>query len=324
LRAQTPEGTVVWFDESLGRLARVSGDVADWLVAEDLAEIPSPWELCSGSWQVNRRAGLGDVLCLSAVVRELRLHGGTVEIRTHPNYAPLFPTPETPAVQWQSRVKPVNFNAWLERHPGRKRRSAAQCMADYWNLDLKDARPEVLLTPDEVAYGKALAAEYRHGDSPLVAVFAYAGWETRRWTGFLQVAKSLASQGCAVLGYSEEVLPCCKRPPKQGVRDLAALLAACDLVVTGDSGPMHLAAGVGVPSIAVFCCTNGEGSVGAGYQTDVLEPEGLDCWPCWSASCQVGELDVPGSCVRAVTPEQVVEKATERLASRADTSGGSP
>lgn len=44
--------------------------------------------------------------------------------------------------------------------------------------------------------------------------------------------------------------------PQCSVRDFAALLARCALVVTGDTGPMHLAAAVGVPTVAVFHATH--------------------------------------------------------------------
>jgi ADP-heptose:LPS heptosyltransferase len=43
--------------------------------------------------------------------------------------------------------------------------------------------------------------------------------------------------------------------PQLGIRDFAALLSSCTLVVTGDTGPMHLAAAVGVPTVAVFHAT---------------------------------------------------------------------
>ena len=44
--------------------------------------------------------------------------------------------------------------------------------------------------------------------------------------------------------------------PPLAVRDFAALLARCTLVVTGDTGPMHLAAAVGVPTVSVFHATH--------------------------------------------------------------------
>lgn len=40
--------------------------------------------------------------------------------------------------------------------------------------------------------------------------------------------------------------------PTCDVRRFAALLARCAVVVTGDTGPMHLAAAVGTPTVAVF------------------------------------------------------------------------
>jgi ADP-heptose:LPS heptosyltransferase len=44
--------------------------------------------------------------------------------------------------------------------------------------------------------------------------------------------------------------------PPLAVRNFAALLGRCTLVVTGDTGPMHLAAAVGIPTVAVFHTTN--------------------------------------------------------------------
>jgi ADP-heptose:LPS heptosyltransferase len=44
--------------------------------------------------------------------------------------------------------------------------------------------------------------------------------------------------------------------PQVAVREFAALLHRCTVVVAGDTGPMHLAAAVGVPTVAVFHTTN--------------------------------------------------------------------
>lgn len=46
--------------------------------------------------------------------------------------------------------------------------------------------------------------------------------------------------------------------PPTGLRELAALLAASTLVVGGDTGPVHLAASLGVPTLAVFLTTDSE------------------------------------------------------------------
>ncbi|MFH5805271.1 glycosyltransferase family 9 protein [Alienimonas sp. DA493] len=40
------------------------------------------------------------------------------------------------------------------------------------------------------------------------------------------------------------------------LRQLAAVLAGCDLAVSNDTGPMHLAAAVGTPVVGIFTCTD--------------------------------------------------------------------
>lgn len=310
-RRVVTEAGAFHFDESRGDTACVPEPVAEELVAEGRAYLPSPQELCAGKWIVRRRAGMGDVLCLSAALREVVKFGGAVEVIAHANYRTIFDGFPQGAGQFQHR--PVLFDGWLERHPGRRGRPAAACLGDYWNLDLEDMRPYFALSEQERSLGRSYLAQLRGGSERVVALFQRAGWETRTYRHWRQVAKALADSGCTVLGFDGEVLPCCKQPFPMPLRALAGVIAACDLVVTGDSGPLHLAAAVGTPSVSVFCCTGAAGSVGRGYDTESLEPEGMECWPCWAASCRVGEVDVPGSCVEAVSPESVTQAALGRL-----------
>lgn len=318
---QRHSGGIVNFDESQGGLARVPEPVAQELAAEGRVTYPSPEELCIGRFLVRRRVGLGDVLCLSATLREVLRLGGQCRVVTHRNYQGIFDGwIEDGKVTWQGRERVVMFDGWLDRHPGRYRRPAAMCFGDYWNLEIADTRPRMALTDEERTWGQEQVATLRGKAERAVAVFLKAGWTTRTYRGMPRVARGLAAEGVAILGFGDEVLPCCKRPPQVNVRQLAAMVAACDLVVSGDTGPMHLAAAVETPSVAVFCASSGAGSVGPGYDTTALEPEGLKCWPCWHADCSEGDLEVPGSCVQAVTPERVVQAALARLRSpQADT-----
>jgi ADP-heptose:LPS heptosyltransferase len=43
---------------------------------------------------------------------------------------------------------------------------------------------------------------------------------------------------------------------RSSLKQLAALLAEVDLLVTNDSGPMHLAAGLQTPVLGIFTCTS--------------------------------------------------------------------
>jgi ADP-heptose:LPS heptosyltransferase len=77
---------------------------------------------------------------------------------------------------------------------------------------------------------------------------------------------------------------------KTGFPELAAALLACRLLATNDTGTMHLAAGLGVPVLAVFLATAQPFDT-APYAENVLclEPE-IPCHPCaFGAPCPNGQ-----------------------------------
>lgn len=86
----------------------------------------------------------------------------------------------------------------------------------------------------------------------------------------------------------------------------AALLAQCDVVVGGDTGPMHLAAATGVPLVGLYGPTaltrTGPLALGAAH---LLEPpQSLSCWPCEAAECPLTGADYL-ACMRQLTPDVV-------------------
>lgn len=91
------------------------------------------------------------------------------------------------------------------------------------------------------------------------------------------------------------------------LRELACLYRQADLVVTTDSGPMHLAAGVGTPVVALFGPTNPgrTGPYGAGHR---VIRRGLECMPCFRKRCETG------NCMREITVEEVFTATKEMLA----------
>ena len=90
---------------------------------------------------------------------------------------------------------------------------------------------------------------------------------------------------------------------------LAGVLARCSLLLTNDTGTMHLAAGLGVPLCAVFLATAQPWDTGPYRAGNVcLEPD-LDCHPCeFGTPCAHGE-----ACRRAVTPEAMYGYAVSLL-----------
>ncbi len=69
------------------------------------------------------------------------------------------------------------------------------------------------------------------------------------------------------------------------LRQTAAVLARCAVAVSGDTGPMHMAAAVGTPVVALFGAADPArtGPVGEGHR--VLQAREVPCVPCRSRSC---------------------------------------
>lgn len=98
---------------------------------------------------------------------------------------------------------------------------------------------------------------------------------------------------------------------RTSLRELAAALKACDVVLTNDSGPMHLAAAVGTPVVAIFGSTAPEltGPGVSGDSRHVVLRGRAGCAPCFRQRCP---LDL--RCLQSVTVEQVVSAVLEVVA----------
>ena len=89
------------------------------------------------------------------------------------------------------------------------------------------------------------------------------------------------------------------------VGTLAAVLAEADLLITNDTGPMHLAAAVGTPTLAIFGSTSPTWTRPYGSGHRVLRHE-VPCAPCYQRTCDIGYL-----CMEGVTPASVLAASRE-------------
>ena len=95
---------------------------------------------------------------------------------------------------------------------------------------------------------------------------------------------------------------------KTSLAGLVEELRACTLLVSNDTGTMHLAALLGVPVIAIFGSTEPAWTRPMGKQHLILR-EHVECSPCFLRHCP---LDL--RCMHAITPERVAAAVLERLA----------
>lgn len=146
---------------------------------------------------------------------------------------------------------------------------------------------------------------YERGDKGgfTVALNPGGGWYTKRWRipQYAALGDALVNEFSAkillVWGPGEEndirelqskmPQPSTLLPPTS-LKQLGAILKRCDLLVTNDSGPMHIAAAMGTPVVAIFGPTNPtlQGPVGKGHE--IVRNEKLDCLCCNFTDCPIG------------------------------------
>lgn len=91
---------------------------------------------------------------------------------------------------------------------------------------------------------------------------------------------------------------------KINLRELMALMKRANLVVSADSGPLHIASSVGTPTIGIFGPTSPEitGPRGQGLSQILKVDVGCNRGPCYYLQCP------DNTCMRAVTVQDVLEQ----------------
>ncbi len=221
----------------------------------------------------------------------------------------------------------------------------SQPVAEYY-LDLlpliglpRSAGTDVHLELPDSAAGQADEYLRRHGvpDGRLVGIVpgggaswgvnaVYKQWAQER---FAEVADALAERagGAAVLifgdaaeaGLAAQVAAAMRSPcPKVQVQvpsllTLAGLLRRCSLVVGNDSGPMHLAALVGTPTVSIFGPVDpsvyGPLSRRSAHRVVTL---GLVCQPCYQGF-RFPPCPWDNRCLKQLAPERVLEQVDALL-----------
>jgi heptosyltransferase-2 len=97
---------------------------------------------------------------------------------------------------------------------------------------------------------------------------------------------------------------------KTSLETLIGILAESSLMITNDSGPMHIAAALGVPTVAVFGSTDDKVTGPYGPRARIVK-HAVECSPCLLRECPIDHR-----CMTGVTVENVCKAALELLAVR--------
>ena len=171
---------------------------------------------------------------------------------------------------------------------------------------------------DRMAADTLLAREGVQEGRPFVAFAVGANWPNKRWPveHFAALADRLyhahyvpvlVGGGRLDATLAEDILCASEIPPvnlvgRTNLKQLAHVFTRAALVLGGDTGPVHLAAGLRVPTVMLMGPTDANRNGPYGQLQHAIEVD-RPCRGCWKRACPKG-LD----CLAAISVDAVAEK----------------
>ncbi len=181
--------------------------------------------------------------------------------------------------------------------------------------------------PESPAVAEAVKSRWRTDGGRWIAIQPGARWPNKRWpaeyfSGLVrQLALKFPDARFAILGdrndkpsggviAQAEPERCINLCGQTSLREMVEWIRLCTLVITNDTGPMHVAAALSKPLVALFGPTEPRRTGPYGQLHNVLRID-LPCSPCLKSYCTYAK---PNECLKALAPAEVFKFASRKLA----------
>lgn len=298
-----------------------------------------PVEQLLGSRTLNRiliirNAGLGDVLCITPTVRYLsQIYGVEIHIKTeypqlfenNPYVSKTFRMHEhTPLEEYDGHV---DLGGYVERHENTVQHRPTAFGASL-GINLPSVHLDYFPSPEELRAAASRLSDYPYTGKPgPIAYILRSSTSNRNWaldTHTKVLAKlSSASLGIIILDPEKQQIPLSRiysgivnLTGKTSIRELAAIMARCSVVITPDTGLFHMAQALRKPTLAYFGAFPIEERATTHY-TLLNEPSTCPAFPCHGYTCPFSErregLEPQSECLE-VNPDTVLRRVLEARA----------
>ncbi len=180
--------------------------------------------------------------------------------------------------------------------------------------------------PERPKIAAAVNAKWPVKSSRWIALQPGARWLNKRWPVehfselVRQLGKRFPTARVAIVGGQDDALlgdiissadpaRCLNLCGRTSLLEMVEWLRGCEVLVTNDTGPMHVAAALGKPVVALFGPTEPRRTGPYGQLENVLRLP-LPCAPCLKSVCHVPDME---ECLRAISPATVVDRVAQRF-----------
>lgn len=185
-------------------------------------------------------------------------------------------------------------------------------------IEISDSKPKLFLNP----YKKEKIEKLLGKKKKIISIASFAAYgDAKCWPleNYYQLSKELIKEGCSVvfLGnkknrilYSLMIPEVLDLIGKTSLSELMWVIKKSEVVVSNDSGPMHIASALGIPLVALFGSSDPK-VTGPCSQGEII-CKNVSCSPCFQRTCK--KL----TCMRKITVVEVLEKIKEKLYAKKD------
>ena len=182
----------------------------------------------------------------------------------------------------------------------------------------RDRKPDLFLTEEERQWGREWVKENVKGCNRIVGIHPGAHYESQRWLPerFAELANEVRKdRGTEVIifggpGDKRLVATISSMLDKNVVsyvtgdlRRFAALLSCCHVLACNNSGPLHMAVAINIPTISIMGPTNKDRWMPVGEIHKVLRADDIPCIGCNLGYCEMKTHE----CMKSITSSMVLE-----------------
>ena len=192
------------------------------------------------------------------------------------------------------------------------------------DISATNRSPKVYISEDEQDWAKKWMIQNGLQGKASVGIHPGAHYKTQRWlpeyyAELIQLIRRQPQTGIILFGgpsdakVIEEIVARVKNGICVSIQDnlryLAALLAQCQMFICNNSGPLHIAVALDIPTISFMGPTVKEQWIPVGSIHRVLRRDDLPCIGCNLGYCKIKSHD----CMRLIRPETVIEIILKKM-----------
>jgi len=240
---------------------------------------------------VKRGPGIGDCLMLLPAMKALKeeLPELDVTLAVPSSCIELFSSlpyidhiRDVSALQEYLYDRVIDVSYFAERHPLKDKVNRATIFGRAFGVDLSNIKFEIPLTADEIKFGKGFLEEL---EKPVIGICPWANRDQSNWPHAKEFANEFKRKhGGSIVCITDRrggISWADVTTDGLGLLDVACILKHLDLLVTSDTGPMHLAFAVDTPMVlALFGVSKPELRINQWTRYCALLAQDVDCIGC--------------------------------------------